>query len=577
MPSHAETPSLIATPSVQSSDWVAVSDTIARDYTLSAAEFDPEIASYLGYDSFDAAPSVPSEEFDRQQRAWIEHWLARIPTLKRDHQNDPNLSLDLRLLADTIQLQHDEMNVLEDSKIVTLTNAIRHTMNAMEFLINDQSPEHRKASAIQRFHHYVRGYKNLPPLCQASQTYMQSRLDRFGDQAIVPQAAEIEDALAKIPSMMTAIRANLESARPDKSWHEDWTAFEKQAEAFKEFLSKTMLPRARKTIPLPPAYYAILLRRMGVDTTPERLIELAQRDLPVLLEEMKKLARAVAAKYNLPSSDIASVVKYLSNIKAKTAEEALATFQHANQVITQTILSKDWFTLPSAPIRMRVGSPDESRAMPIPHVRIPSFVNNTGQRPEFIVPDPTIPEVNGNNTSPAESMTLMAHEGRPGHDLQFSRIFEVRPSIIRAVFAENSTNSEGWALYAEYVMAPTFDDEAHLLGLFWRAVRCMRMMLDPQLQLGKVDQDGVMQQLRSLGMTDEFARIEFKRYSFMYPGQAPSYYFGLLKILELREQAERTHGKDFNPRAFHDAILSYGTVPVDQIAHDVIARSKKSA
>ena len=52
----------------------------------------------------------------------------------------------------------------------------------------------------------------------------------------------------------------------------------------------------------------------------------------------------------------------------------------------------------------------------------------------------------------AIAWTLTAHEARPGHELQFAAMLERGVSTARVVFAFNSANVEGWALYAEAVM-----------------------------------------------------------------------------------------------------------------------------
>ena len=67
--------------------------------------------------------------------------------------------------------------------------------------------------------------------------------------------------------------------------------------------------------------------------------------------------------------------------------------------------------------------------------------------------------------SPGAAWTLTAHEARPGHELQFATMVERGVSFARAVFASNSTNAEGWGLYAEAIMLPYFPPEGQLFVL----------------------------------------------------------------------------------------------------------------
>src|SRR5206468_3849511 len=62
-------------------------------------------------------------------------------------------------------------------------------------------------------------------------------------------------------------------------------------------------------------------------------------------------------------------------------------------------------------------------------------------------------------TAEAAAWTLTAHEARPGHELQFAAMVEGGVSLARAAFAFNSTNAEGWGLYAESVMIAYFPPE----------------------------------------------------------------------------------------------------------------------
>ena len=88
-----------------------------------------------------------------------------------------------------------------------------------------------------------------------------------------------------------------------------------------------------------------------------------------------------------------------------------------------------------------------------PHLSPPRLIGNTGEPAEFVLPleNPNAPPGTkmADFTHDAISWTLTAHEARPGHELQFAKMMENGVSIPRAVFAFNSANVEGWALYAE--------------------------------------------------------------------------------------------------------------------------------
>ena len=135
-------------------------------------------------------------------------------------------------------------------------------------------------------------------------------------------------------------------------------------------------------------------------------------------------------------------------------------------------------------------------------------------------------------------------------------------SQARAIFAFNSVNVEGWGLYAEWFMLPYMPDEAKLISLQFRLLRAARAFLDPELQQGKITPDQAMEVLqRDVVTSKAFATEEVERFTFRSPGQAVSYFDGLMRLLALRADVEKTMGPKFNAQKFHDFILSQGLLP----------------
>ena len=127
-------------------------------------------------------------------------------------------------------------------------------------------------------------------------------------------------------------------------------------------------------------------------------------------------------------------------------------------------------------------------------------------------------------TFAAASWTLTAHEARPGHELQFASMVERGVSLARAQFAFNSTNVEGWGLYAEWFMLPYMPDEGKLISLQLRMLRAARAFLDPELQAGKLTPEQAMKVLEDdVVCSKAFATEEVERFTFRSPGQAVSY------------------------------------------------------
>lgn len=135
-------------------------------------------------------------------------------------------------------------------------------------------------------------------------------------------------------------------------------------------------------------------------------------------------------------------------------------------------------------------------------------------------------------------------------------------SSARALFAFNSANVEGWALYAEAEMQPYLPLDGQLIALQFRLLRAARAFLDPGLQQGDISLAEARRVLEEeVVLTPANATQELERYTFRAPGQATSYFHGYQAILDLRARTEVTLGRRFNRQRFHDFLLAQGVLP----------------
>ena len=176
---------------------------------------------------------------------------------------------------------------------------------------------------------------------------------------------------------------------------------------------------------------------------------------------------------------------------------------------------------------------------------------------------------------------IAAHEGAPGHHFQIARAQELEglPKFRR--FGGYGAYVEGWALYSERLademgVYTTPEQRFGMLSLqIWRAIR---LVLDTGIHSKRWSRERAIDYFRANSPNSErdIAK-EVDRY-INNPGQATSYMIGQLKIAELRERAERELGDRFDIRAFHEAVISEGALPLDALEEQVesyIARAKR--
>jgi uncharacterized protein (DUF885 family) len=165
-----------------------------------------------------------------------------------------------------------------------------------------------------------------------------------------------------------------------------------------------------------------------------------------------------------------------------------------------------------------------------------------------------------------EMEALSLHESVPGHHLQISLAQELKnePEFRRHV--GYSAFVEGWALYCEGLgeelgmYKDPYSKFGQLSYEMWRAVR---LVVDTGMHAQGWTRDQAIQFFKdNTGKTDQDITVEVDRY-IVWPGQALAYKLGQLKIRELRTQAEQREGAKFNVRAFHDAVLENGALPLN--------------
>jgi uncharacterized protein (DUF885 family) len=156
------------------------------------------------------------------------------------------------------------------------------------------------------------------------------------------------------------------------------------------------------------------------------------------------------------------------------------------------------------------------------------------------------------------------HETVPGHHLQIALALEGGRSLL-GQYVLNAGFVEGWALYAEGLadeMGLYTSDLERLGALANRTFRAARLVVDSGLNVfGWPRRRAIDYLVVNAGLTEEAAAAEVDRYV-AWPGQATAYELGAQEIASLRASAEKALGPRFDVRAFHDAVLEDGAVPL---------------
>jgi len=548
-------------------DWIWRSDQNAQLLLDVQATFAPELAARTGVAGIDDRISDFTPGRRQRQRQAVQQAVSELEDRQKT-ERDPNVNQDLAILIDAgrRQIRGSE---LQESLQVSYLNLPRLIFGSVHALLDPQIAADRRPAALVR----VRKYAGLEPGYQPAVQLAEAEAREGLQKGLLPPSRiEVENDLQTAQFLIDGID-KLFAEYKIPGVQEPVATLHGQLEEYVKFVRAEVLPKAREDFRLPRELYEFQLRQVGVDISGAELAERAHRGFVQIQGEMQKVAARVAQERGLPSPDYRQVIQELK--KSQIPDDQVLDFYNRRLAqIERIIREQRLVTMPSRPARIRLGTPAENAQQPAPHMSPPRLIGNTGEQGEFVLPLSMPGKVTmkyDDFNYDAAAWTLTAHEARPGHELQFASMVERGVSLTRAVFAFNSVNVEGWGLYAEAITLPYMPDDGKLISLQLRLQRAARAFLDPELQMGKWTPESAREFLqKEVGLSPAFATQEVDRYTFRAPAQATAYYYGYLRILELRNAAETQLGSRFEPLTFHDTILAQGLLPPDLMRKAVL-------
>ncbi|MFT4247065.1 MAG: DUF885 family protein [Pseudomonas sp.] len=324
------------------------------------------------------------------------------------------------------------------------------------------------------------------------------------------------------------------------------------------FMRQEYLPKARTTLAgeaLPDGkdYYRAQIREFTtLDLDPAQIHALGLKEVARLRKEMDETIAASGFKAPAGEPTFSAFLHFLRTdpqFYPKTADELLKQAAW----IAKRVDAKVGDYIGRLPRR-------RFAIEPVPADLAPFYTGGRGGPGIYLVNTYNLP------SRPLYNLpALTLHESSPGHALQMPLAAEdtTLPDFRR--YGYISAYGEGWALYSEYlgqemgIYETPYDRFGYLTYQMWRACR---LVIDTGIHHDGWTREQALAYLRdNTALSEHEVTTEVDRY-IAWPGQALSYYLGELKILELRRKAEAALGEKFDIRAFHDAVLQTGSVPL---------------
>ena len=328
------------------------------------------------------------------------------------------------------------------------------------------------------------------------------------------------------------------------------------------FMKDTYLPAGRDSagigaLPGGKDWYAFLARQSTTtDLTPAQIHDIGLAEVARIRAQFEEAKVRVGFQGTL--KQFFEHLNTSPELRFKSREEILAAYEALRPQVESKV-GQLFARVPKAPFEIRpVEAFREVSAAPASYQR----GSVDGKRPGIFYFNAYKPETRTRFTTNA----FFLHEAIPGHHFERSLAQETvgLPAFRR--FGGTTAFSEGWGLYSEMLGQEIgmYDDPWQWVGRLtaeiWRAVR---LVVDTGVHEKGWTREQAIAYFRDNVPQDEVTAVqEVERY-IAIPGQALSYKIGELKLRELRTRAEKTLGKDFDLRAFHNEVLSHGAVPLD--------------
>jgi uncharacterized protein (DUF885 family) len=327
---------------------------------------------------------------------------------------------------------------------------------------------------------------------------------------------------------------------------------------FAAFLERDLLPKSRGIYAIGEEHYNLLLRKKHfVPQDAASLLVFGEHLFASTKAELSALAEELA-----PASSVEKVARSIQE-KHPSVEQVLAAYQNAMQAAREFVKDKQLVSFPPR---------EELHVVPTPQFRrheIPfaAYLSPSPKDPEqvgyyYVTPVTEEDLLREHNWVGVENTSV--HESYPGHHLQFSVANSIpAAATLPRLMNESSVFYEGWALYCEQLMQEQGflkTKEHRFVMLKDRLWRALRIIIDVKTQTGRMSYDEAADLMtRELHFPRAQACGDLNWYS-QSPSVPMGYALGWSIINRLRAQERARLGSSFDLRAFHDRLLSAGSI-----------------
>lgn len=537
-------------------------DDLAEQWLDTMLELGPELHVHLG------RPGREAEYSDRSPDGIAAQADAARSMLGRVRAAQPEDDTDIVTRAELIRTLELEIEQIEAGFWQRDLNVIASPAQGFRDIFDLMNTDSQDdwAAVAERLHNVpaaMSGYLdslrigiaagNVPAIRQVREVAAQAR-KQSGSDSFFAQ-------LARRPGIPTNREADLRDGARVAS-----AAYDRLA----DFLERDLAPHAPGADAVGREHYALASRAfVGAEIDLDETYEWGIDELRRMVEEQERVADQI-----LPGASVAEAIAHLESDPAHQLHgtDALRAWMQETSDRALADLGRTHFDIPEPMRRLEcLIAPTQEGG-----------IYYTGPSEDFSRPGRmwwSVPE-GITQFDTWRELTTVYHEGVPGHHLQLG-LATYNSAQLNGWrrLNWNSGHGEGWALYAERLMADLgyLDQPADRLGMLdGQRMRAARVVLDIGVHLQKPKPDGSGAwtgedafefMAQHVAMNDAFVRFEVNRY-LGWPGQAPSYKVGQRMWERLRDDWVAAHGTDL--KAFHAQALAVGSIGLETLRETLL-------
>jgi uncharacterized protein (DUF885 family) len=528
-----------------------------QEYLDLVAEISPETATSLGLHKNDGElDDRTTAGFDKA----VEREKAMLDSLKERFQT-PRLSAsgrtDLTMLVGALEVDIRTKRV--QRPLQRQPDVYASPLNAIFFMTaRDYAP------AAERAKNVVARLEKIPKVVEAAKANLLNP-PRVWTEVGIDRASSAKSFLeAQRPFLMASLPAD--AARVDAALKSSEAAYED----YKKFLQKEVLPRSNGRFSAGRELFSFLLQNdYFLEESPEDLLAMGKK----LFAETGAQMTTVAKRIDPKAKGWPEVV---ARLKANhpTVDGLLDAYRREVTRARTFLQEKDAVEFPPGDDLEVIDTPPFLRStVTAAYDQPPPFDANT-KGFFFVTPiDRALSKAKQEEmlreNDHGDLVDTAVHEAYPGHHLQLS-FARRNPSLLRKAL-DHAIFSEGWALYAEELMAELgyYTDEERLMQLEWTLVRAARVVIDVGLHVSDMTFDQAVKMLTDeVHLERQLALSEVKRYT-LSPTQPLAYLTGRQMIFKMRERYKQRDGAKFSLKKFHTDVLMRATVPPSLMAKEI--------